>query len=90
MHWIIVVDLDEFIYSRRGFTTIKEYLTTLPSDVHKIHIPWKLFGSSGFKHQPPSIIQHFIHRRNYINQIRHILVGKKSIVRGKHLIHLKK
>ena len=88
MDWVIVIDLDEFVYSRRGFATIKEYLTTLPTDVHKINIPWKLFGSSGFKEQPTSIIQHFIHRRNYTNETRHILVGKKSILRGNHLIHL--
>ena len=41
--WVIIVDLDEFMYSRRGFTTIKDYLQTLPNDVHKIYIPWKLF-----------------------------------------------
>ena len=87
MDWVIVVDLDEFIYARRGFTTIKEYLKTLPSDVHKIHIPWKLFGSSGLKQQPTSIIQHFIHRRKYTEPLP-ILVGKKSILRGKHLNHL--
>jgi hypothetical protein len=88
MDWVIVVDLDEFIYSRRGFATIKDYLTSLPSNVHKINIPWKLFGSSGLKEQPTSIIQHFIHRRKYSNETRHILVGKKSILRGKHLKHL--
>jgi hypothetical protein len=86
--WVIVVDLDEFVYARRGFTTIKEYLKTLPNDVHKINIPWKLFGSSGLKKQPSSIIQNFVHRRKYTNETRHILVGKKSIVRGKYLKHL--
>jgi hypothetical protein len=90
--WVIVVDLDEFLYSRRGFATIKDYLNTLLCDVHKIHIPWKLFGSSGLKEQPVSIIQNFIHRRKYPETISHtcsdILVGKKSIIRGNHLTHL--
>jgi len=90
--WVIVVDLDEFMYSRRGFTTMKDYLKTLSPDVHKIYIPWKLFGSSGFKKQPTSIIQSFIHRRKYPTTACHtcydILVGKKSIIRGNHLNHL--
>ena len=92
MDWVIVVDLDEFIYARRGFTTIKDYLKTLPSDVHKINIPWKLFGSSGLKKQPTSLIQNFIHRRKYPTNACHtcsdMLVGKKSIIRGNYLTRL--
>jgi hypothetical protein len=87
--WVIIVDLDEFVYSRRGFATIKEYLKTLPSDVHKINIPWKLFGSSGLKEQPTSIIQNFIHRRKFPEKTCHtcydIFVEKKTIIRGKHI-----
>jgi hypothetical protein len=89
MDWVMVVDLDEFVYSRRGFATIKDYLKTLPSDVHKINIPWKLFGSSGAKEQPTSIIQHFVHRRKFPEKTCHtcydIFVEKKTIIRGKHL-----
>jgi len=92
MDWVIVVDLDEFLYARRGFATIKDYLKTLSPDVHKIHIPWKLFGSSSLTEQPASIIQNFIHRRKYPETISHmfsdIVVGKKSVIRGKHLTHL--
>ena len=28
--WLIVCDLDEFIYSRKGFETISSYLRSLP------------------------------------------------------------
>jgi hypothetical protein len=91
--WVIIVDLDEFIYARKGFTTIKEYLQTLPDDVHKIYIPWKMFGSSGLKTQPTSVIQNFIHRREYPNKLCHtcydVLADKKSIIRGKQLKEIK-
>ena len=63
--WVIVVDLDEFIYARNGFKTIKDYLGTIDKDIYKIRIPWKLFGSSGLKKQPNSVIQHFVHRRKF-------------------------
>ena len=32
--WVLVVDLDEFMYARNGFKTIKEYLRSVSSDVH--------------------------------------------------------
>ena len=38
--WVIVVDLDEFMYSRKGFNTIKDYLNSLNHTVNQIFIPW--------------------------------------------------
>jgi hypothetical protein len=37
--WAIVCDLDEFIYARNGFHTIKEYLSTIDTEVSQIFIP---------------------------------------------------
>jgi hypothetical protein len=88
--WVIVVDLDEFIYSRNGFKTIKDYLKTVDKDVYKIIIPWKIFGSSGFKKQPSSVIQNFIHRKKYPvvkipTNLKDRLVEFKTICRGPHI-----
>lgn len=87
--WVIPIDLDEFVYARNGYNTIKEYLKDVKSDVHKIYIPWKLFGSSGHIKQPASVIQGFIHRRKFPKATCHtcydMLVDKKTIVRGKWL-----
>ena len=92
--WVMVVDLDEFVYARNGFKTIKEYLRTVDKDIYKIQLPWKLFGSSGFKKQPKSVIQHFIHRRKYPEQGTHTnlpdrVVEIKTICRGPHLQTIK-
>ena len=38
-NWTIVCDLDEFIYSRNGFKTIKEFLLTVKNNVSQIAIP---------------------------------------------------
>jgi hypothetical protein len=86
--WTIVCDLDEFIYSRNGFNTTKEYLSIVKEPCNQILIPWKMFGSNGFntleKKEPNSVIKHFTTRRDYINTIK---IECKSIVRSKYLIH---
>ena len=72
--WAIICDLDEFIYARKGYDTIKSYLddiyNIMPS-VTEVFIPWKMFGSNGYntidKPQPSSVIQTFTKRTNYDN-----------------------
>lgn len=63
--WIMVVDLDEFMYARNGYSTIKKYLQTVKHPVEQIFVLWKQFGSSGFKKQPNSIINNFVYRKKY-------------------------
>ena len=70
--WAIVCDLDEFIYARKGYPTIKSYLediNELAPTATQIFIPWKIFGSNGLdtidKPQPASVIQSFTKRANY-------------------------
>ena len=90
--WVLVVDLDEFMYARNGYKTIKEYLRTVNKDVEQIKVPWKMFGSSGHKKQPNSIIQGFTRRRKYSKKFDMLhnpeFIEVKSIVRGKSLIRL--
>jgi hypothetical protein len=67
--WVIVCDLDEFIYARNGFKRIKQYLKTIDNNVSQVCIPWKIFGSNGYntidKEQPVSVIKTFTKRINY-------------------------
>ena len=76
--WVIVVDLDEFMYSRNGFNTIKDYLKSLNNNVNQICIPWKMFGSNGHITQPDNVINNFLLRSS--NKEETILC--KSIIRG--------
>jgi len=80
--WVMIVDLDEFVYARNGFNTIKEYLNSLKSNISQIHIPWKMFGSSDFVEQPKSVIQNFTWRRIYNNETK---IECKCIVRSSQL-----
>lgn len=64
-HWTIICDLDEFIYARRGFPTIKSYLKTLPRRISQVSIPWKMFGSSNHIQQPEKIVDNFTKRSLY-------------------------
>ena len=63
--WVIVCDLDEFIYARKGLKTIKDYVNRLGLIVSQVFIPWKIFGSNGFQDQPDSVVQSFTKRINY-------------------------
>jgi len=81
--WVIVIDMDEFIYSRRGFKTMKDYLNTVPKDIYLIKIPWKLFGSNGHIKQPKSIIQGFTRRKKHFK-----LIEAKSIARGDKILRI--
>jgi hypothetical protein len=67
--WVLVCDLDEFVYARRGYSTITEYLTSLAASVSQVIIPWKLFGSNGFdtidKPQPTNVVKNFTRRIDY-------------------------
>jgi hypothetical protein len=64
-HWTIICDLDEFIYSRRGFPTIKSYLKRLPHNISQVSIPWKMFGSSDHIQQPDKVVDNFTKRSSY-------------------------
>lgn len=63
--WIIVCDLDEFIYARKGIKTIKDYLSCLDQNISQVFIPWKIFGSNGYKEQPECVVKSFTKRINY-------------------------
>jgi hypothetical protein len=63
--WLLVCDLDEFVYGRRGHT-IGSYLQTLPWSVSELLIPWKNFASSHHEAHPPGlVVRNFLHRWSY-------------------------
>jgi hypothetical protein len=89
--WVIVIDLDEFIYSRLGYKTIKDYLKTVDKNIYLIQLPWKMFGSNYLKKQPKSIIKGFTRRKRYKKMIVTLhddCVESKCIVRGSKLLQL--
>ena len=61
--WVIILDLDEFMYVRKGYKNIPEYLDLVDKNVGFIEIKWKMFGSNSHKTQPKSIIKSFLHRK---------------------------
>lgn len=63
--WVMGVDLDEIVYARLGFQTIKHYLSSIDESVHCVRIPWKMFGSDGHISQPSSVISSFLRRQRY-------------------------
>ena len=60
--WLLVCDLDEFAYARDPKTRLVDHLASQKPWVSCIHLPWKMFGSSGQIKQPGSILQGFCQR----------------------------
>lgn len=82
--WIIICDIDEYIYARNGYEKITYLLDTMSSNIETIWIPWKVFGSNGNIQQPSSVISGFTKRSN---QPDSFLGHGKSIVRAKNLVN---
>lgn len=76
--WVMVVDLDEFLYARNGYNTITEYLDTIPNEINQISIRWKMFGSNGYIDQPESIIKSFTKRKKFGSKGYDLNIGKIS------------
>jgi FkbM family methyltransferase len=62
--WVIVVDLDEFMYARKEYKNILEYLDKISEDIGEIQVSWKYFGTNNYIEQPESIIKSFTRRVN--------------------------
>jgi hypothetical protein len=86
--WVMVVDLDEFMYARNGFFTIPQYLDTLGTDIEEVSVKWKMFGSNGHIKQPKSIIDGFTMRLNYDKKLNESFNYFKSICRTLNLLTL--
>ena len=92
--WVMVVDLDEFMYARKGYKTIPEYLDTIDNKFKQVSVLWKMFGSNGHIVQPKNIIQNFRSRLNYDNYVDNSFQYAKCICRSFYLekfeVHLHK
>jgi hypothetical protein len=94
--WIVVCDFDEFIYSRKEFKTLKDYLNSLDKSISQVKVQWKIFGSSGHIEQPKSVLKSFTKRVNYDTGRTQGLILEdnkkyslcKTISRGKFLLYL--
>jgi len=83
--WILVCDLDEFVYARMG--TMAEWVRKSFGTglINSVRIPWVNFGSSGLIRQPRSVMGSFLNRRSYDPEK---IVWTKSIVRTRNLVRL--
>lgn len=65
--WMMVVDLDEFLYARNKFKNIVDYIESLSDNIASVRVPWKMFGSSGYIKQPSNVVSSFTKRQNEIH-----------------------
>jgi hypothetical protein len=64
--WLLVCDLDEFVFGAKRVPLALELLE-VPEDVGALYFRWIIFGSSGHTNQPPSIMKGFTRRMRYPN-----------------------
>lgn len=88
--WVMVVDFDEFIYSRGSFATVADYLRSLAPTVAQVYVPWKLFGSAGLLDQPKNCLESFTKRTLYNHKKTNGMIDNdhmltKTLVRTKYL-----
>jgi hypothetical protein len=57
--WIIICDIDEYIYSRNEYKTTLDYINNIPKNIEKIILPWKNFGNNNIVNQPKCIVSSF-------------------------------
>jgi hypothetical protein len=58
--WLLMVDLDEFMWSPKNINLYN--ILSLTRNVGQIQVEHTLFGSSGYKTQPSTIVGHFTRR----------------------------
>ena len=84
--FILPCDIDEYVYSRNGYKTIKDFLEK--SEYDSIWIPWKLFGTK-CESTPDSIINSLTKRKKYFVQETEKLKGMgKTITRTNKILML--
>jgi hypothetical protein len=67
--WLIVADVDEYMYNTNKDKTIYDYICTVDKNkVGSIRLNWKMFGSSGYINHPESIRKSFIWRQNDLHE----------------------
>jgi len=83
--WLLVCDLDEFIYARGADRRCVDVLRSLPTWVSSVQIPWKMFGSSGLREQPRAGVRAgFRHRADADDQAQpHPCMPASSRIPGK-------
>jgi hypothetical protein len=75
---------------------VAEVLRGMPPHVHRVWIPWKIFGSNGYLQQPDGVVRSFTHRASGISlpykkvpygYESHLGTGK-MVVRGVLQLHV--
>lgn len=62
--WLLVCDLDEFVFGAKRVPLALELLD-VPEDVGALYFKWIMFGSNGHIQQPPSVLKGFTRRVKY-------------------------
>lgn len=86
--WVIVCDVDEYIYNRNKGKNIQSFTSKLDYDkTSMVMMNWKLFGSSDFKEQPAEIRKSFLHRKKDLDMNTKCIVNTSLVNKLRIHIH---
>ena len=73
-NWLIIVDLDEFIYATETNSTISNTLNRFDANVKRIFLLWKVFGGNNVDRHPTndSLVKTFNARAEFHLSLIHI------------------
>lgn len=89
-HWVLVVDIDEYVYPLALSSCIVDVLVAQSETVSRIWLPWKVFGSNGHLVQPQEgIVSGFTKRKAVEYTVTPSVLGYgKSFTRVKDKLHM--
>jgi len=83
--WLLTCDLDEFVYTKNGYTNIKDLIEKRGDEFDQILMELKMFTSNDIIQQPKSVVESFT-RRITLDIHKHTL--PKSITRTNMIRHI--
>jgi len=86
--WVIMCDMDEFMFSVPDNSTLKSLINTKLSSYDSIRVPWKLFNHNCY-YQPQSVINDNVYTHQSPLDSTSPSKGYKYIVRTNTIIKLK-
>eukprot|EP00598_Pedospumella_elongata_P001537 CAMPEP_0184980210 /NCGR_PEP_ID=MMETSP1098-20130426/10219_1 /TAXON_ID=89044 /ORGANISM="Spumella elongata, Strain CCAP 955/1" /LENGTH=318 /DNA_ID=CAMNT_0027503597 /DNA_START=1 /DNA_END=957 /DNA_ORIENTATION=- len=89
-HWVLVVDIDEYVYPSGPNACVADVLAAQPATVNRLWLPWKVFGSNGHLVQPTEGVPSGFTKRKAVeySMTSSVLGFGKSFTRVKDKLHM--
>lgn len=86
--WLVVCDVDEYIYARTTGRTLLDEVNVFSPETSCVYLNWRVFGSSGHTAQPASVRKSFVMCEETLQRLGKSIIRCDTIDRLQiHTIH---